>query len=301
MDGADLIRRLNQLMNEDSTSGWLNTRTSYDYLYEAACEFNSRTNRLTGTQSITTVADQSEYEIDQEYMKLYLMNNDGDFFIKLNDGTNDYFIKWKDYGDIIYQNNTDSVTIPKSFSIKDGSLPSRESGTATSDGASSGGECTLTDTAADFSDVIEGAIVHNTTDGSAGVVIGKTSSTVLTTALFDGTNDDWTSADAYVIQPSARYNLVLAPPPSTAGYTVTLYYTKRPKPVYSSYGIYRFPVDIAPALVKYAFWLYKYRNQEPNFGDAMYKFWDLQVRRYADTINHGSRSSRIKISLKKRN
>ena len=50
--------------------------------------------------------------------------------------------------------------------------------TTTSAGAAVGGASTLTDTGGDFSDVSPGDIVHNTTDGSDGIVLSKTSSTV---------------------------------------------------------------------------------------------------------------------------
>jgi len=300
MDGADLIRRLNQLLNEDSDAGWLDKQTSYDYLYEAALEFVSRTNCLTATQTITTVADQEAYNVDAEFLKLYMKNSSGSYYIKYNNGSTDTFVKWRDYEDIVYSNQTTSENVPSYFCIVDDDLPSQLTGTATSNGSATGGASTLTDSTADFSDVAPGDIVHNTTDGSSGPVLSVTSTTALSTALFGGTNNAWTSSDAYVIQPGSRYQLVLSPPPDTSGHTVTLYYVQRPEPVYSDYGIYRFPSQYAPALVKYAFWLYKYRDSEPNFGDAMYKYWDAQVRKYSVSINHSIRPSGFRVNLVKR-
>jgi len=295
MDGADLTRRLEQLMNEEVDSDWLDPRSTYDYLYEAAVTFVDRTHCLKSTQTITTVADQAAYNLNPDFLKLYLRNNSEELIIKYGD--ND-FLSWKDYEDIIYANETDSVSTPSHFSIIDTSLSSQETGTATSAGAATGGLSTLTDSAADFTNVNAGSVVHNTTDGSSGVVISKTSGTVLTTALFGGTADDWSSSDAYIIQPQGRYQLVFNAPPSSSGDSVTVYYIQRPDPVYHDYGVYRFPNQYASALVKYAFWLYRYRDKEPNTGDSMYRFWDLEVRRYGSSINKAIRPNNVKVSFK---
>ena len=93
MDGKDLTRRLAQLMNEDTDSGGLDARTSYDYLYEAAIEFVNRTGCLKSSQDITTVADQSEYDLNADFMRLYLRDSDGELYLKYSDGTNTSFLK----------------------------------------------------------------------------------------------------------------------------------------------------------------------------------------------------------------
>lgn len=297
-DGKDLLRRLRQLLDEESDSGWLDERTSYDYLYEAALELVDRTGCLKSSQTITTVADQQEYDLNPDFLRLYAKNDDNNLVIKYNDGSNDTFLELESYEDLFYNNETTSVNIPSNFALLDGDLPSRVTGTATATGASSGGQCTLTDSAGDFSDVEAGAVVHNTTDGSSGVVLSKTDSTHLVTALFGGTNNDWSSSDAYVIQPNARYKLLLDPPPSDSGDTITVPYIQKPAPVYSDYGVYRFPDQYVPALIKYAYWLYKYRNREPNYGDAMYKFWIAQTGRYAASINAALRPGKIAVSFK---
>jgi hypothetical protein len=274
--------------------------TTYDFLYEAAKQLVDRTGCLKSSQNITTVADDDEYNLNPDFLRLYAKNSSGNYYVRLNDGSTNHFLTWKDYEDIIYDNNTTSVPIPSRFSIIDTSKGTQVTGTATSAGALSAGQCTLTDTAADFSDVNPGAIVHNTTDSSDGVVLSKTSSTVLVTALFGGTDNDWDSSDAYVIQPQSRYQIYLDPPPSTAGYTLMVPYIQQPDPVYSNYGIYRFPDQYKEALVKYAFWLYKYRDREPNFGDAMYQFWEMQVGRASHSINRAQRPTGFKVNLLKR-
>jgi len=300
MDGLDLLRRLRQLLNEDTDSGWMDTYTSYDYLYEAAKSTVDRIGCLKSSQDITTVAEDNEYNLNPDFMRLYAQNKSGNYYVRLYDGSNYNFLTWKDYEDIVYENNTDSVAIPSRFSIIDTSKGTQLTGTATSDGDASAGECTLTDTAADFSTAEAGAIVHNTTDGSDGVVLSKTSTTALVVALFGGTGNDWDSSDAYVIQPQSRYQIFLDPPPSTAGYTLYVPYIQQPAPVYSDYGIYRFSDQYKEALIKYAFWLYKYRDREPNFGDAMYKFWEMQTGRSAYSFNRGQRPGGFKVNFLKR-
>lgn len=301
MDGASMIYNLRNLLNETSGSSFLDTRTSYEFLWEAAREFVARTNSLKSTQTVTTVADTGEYSLTPDFLKLYLHDDNDNFVIKYNDGTNDYFIPYKHYDEIIVDNETTSISIPSYFTIiPDDTKDTRVSGTTTSAGAASGGEATLTDTGADFSDVEAGDYVHNTTDGSAGVVLSKTSITVLVCALFNGTDDDWTSGDAYVIQPQGRHKIKLSPPPSTSSETITLYYIKSPDPVFSDYGVYQIHRDSLPVLIKYAAWLYKYRDREMDTGDVLHQQWEKQLRRVNATQNSSTNRSRFGVSFKKR-
>ena len=285
MDGKSLTNRLADLLNECSTtSTFLESRASYDYIYEAVLEFARRTRVLTASQDITTVADQTGYDLNADFLSPYLRDNRNRYVVKFDDGTNEVFLPFRDYEAIAYANQSTSVSIPSNFSIIDKStLTDRITGTVTSAGALSNGECTCTDSAAPFANVKVGDDIHNTTDGSDGVVIAVTSTSALVTALFGGTDNDWDSSDAYVIVPQGRKQLVLDPPPSTSGYTVTIKYVQKPDPVYSPYRTYRFDRQYETAILKYAAWLYKYRDSEPNFGDAFYKYWDLQCRTAAKT------------------
>lgn len=302
MDGKSLTNGLASLLNETvSTSTFLDSRTSYDDIYEAVLEFCRRTRVLTASQTITTVADQTNYDLNTDFLSLYLRDNENRYVVKFNDGTNDSFISFRDYEAISYANNTTSVEYPDNFSIIDKStLTDRITGTATSAGASANGECTLTDASAPFTNVKVGDDVHNTTDGSDGIVIGVTSTSALVTALFGGTDNDWDTSDAYVVVPQGRKQLVLDPPPETAGYTVTIKYAQKPDPVYSPYKTYRFDRQYEPAIIKYAAWLYKYKDSAPNFGDAFYKFWDLQCRQAAKTEHKSLDKPRMRVNMMKK-
>lgn len=301
MDGKSLLYDLRQTLNEDSGSDFLDNRTSYSYLHDAAIEFVDRTESLRSTQSITTVADQVGYTLNADFMRLYLRDNEHEFFIKYNDGSANNFLKFKDYQDIILGDQTTSVAIPDFFTITDDpTLDSQVAGTATSAGAKTAGQATLNDTAADFADVSAGDIVHNTTDGSDGFVLSKTSSTVLVTALFGGTADDWDSSDAYVIQPQGRFRIVLDPPPSTAAHTITVEYVQEPPIVASDYGAYRFASRFSDPLVKYAAFLYKYRDREADFGNAWFQVFDRAVRMIGHSLNKTLGRQGFTVNMKKR-
>lgn len=303
MDGKSLTNGLAALLNETvSSSSFLESRVSYDYLYEAALEFVRRTRCLTGTQPITTVADQSSYDLNADFLQLYLTDSQNRYVVKYTDSNGvDTFLTFRDYEAVTYSNQSDSVTLPSNFSIIDNrTLTDRITGSVTSAGASTNGECTCTDSSAPFDDVEVGDDIHNTTDGSDGIVIAVTSTSALVTALFDGTDNDWDSSDAYVIVPQGRKKLVLDPPPATSGETVTIEYVQKPDPVYSPYRAYRFDRQYQPAIIKYAAWLYKYRDSAPNFGDAFYKFWDEQVRRAAKTEQKSFNRPTMRVNLMKR-
>ena len=302
MDGKSLLYGLADLLNECiTTSTFLESKASYDYLYEAAVEFARRTRTITYSQTITTVADQTNYDLNPDFLSLYLRDGSNRYVVKYNDGTNDYFLPFRDYEAVSYNNDDTSVTIPNNFSIIDKqSLTDRITGTATSAGNNSGGECTLTDSTAPFASVKVGDDVHNTTDGSDGVVISVTSTSALLTALFGGTENDWDSSDAYIIVPQAKKQLVLDPPPSTAGHTVTIKYVQKPEPVYSYYRTYRFDRQYEPAIIKYAAWLYRYKDGAPNYGDAFYKYFDMQVRQAARTEQKSLNQLRMRVNMMKR-
>lgn len=302
MDGKSLTNGLAKLLNENSTtSGFIDLRTSYDNIYEAVLEFSRRTRALTASQTITTVANQTNYDLNADFLELYLRDSQNQYIVKYNDGTNDYFLTFRDYEAVSYANQTDSVTLPYNFSIIDKqTLTDRITGTVTSAGASSNSECSCIDSSAPFANVKVGDDIHNTTDGSDGVVIAVTSTSSLVTALFGGTDNDWDSSDAYVIVPQGRMQLVLNPPPSTSGHTVTIKYVQKPDPVYSPYRTYRFDRQFESAIIKYAAWLYKYRDGEPNFGDAFYKYWDMNVRRAAKTEQKSLNKPTMRVNMMKR-
>jgi hypothetical protein len=191
--------------------------------------------------------------------------------------------------------------MPDNFYITDDTtLDDQVTGTTTSAGTLSAGKATLTDTGADFSDVSAGDNLHNTDDSSIGIVISKTSSTVLVTAMFGGDNNDYTSGDAYVIQPQGRYKITFKPPPSGASDTITVPYISRLAPVYSDYDHFRLPIQYKDALLNYAAYKYKQRNKQFKEANEFFTVYDNAVRRAAHNTNRALGRNRVITSFKKR-
>jgi hypothetical protein len=99
-----------------------------------------------------------------------------------------------------------------------------------------------------------------------------------------GAYASWAANDAYVIQPAPRYKLFLDPAPLTAAQTITVSYIAKPNPVYSDYGVYPFATGYEEAIIKYAAWLYKYRDSKQNMGDPMYMAYERAMRK-AKNVN----------------
>ncbi len=302
MDGKRLSRQLRQMLNEEEGSNYIDPFTSYDLLNQAAVKLNDKIQHLETTQDITTVADQADYTLPANFVRFIRVDGKGRNILRYSDGSTFHILPEKD-DDVRWRNKTyttTSVDVPHSFSIQyDDTEDTQVTGTITTTAASSAGKVTLTDAAGDFSDVEAGDTVHNTTDGSMGVVLSKTSSTVLVTALFDGTANDYTSGDAYVIQPQAKYKITLNPPPSTASQTVTVEYLNRPKPVYSDYDAFQFPVDYQDALVYYAAGFYKYRHRTSDEGNAWFIHADNMVKENIQKHNKTMHRKRAIVNFKK--
>ena len=280
-DGKELLYTVRQLLQEGSTSIFLDDKSSYDFIYEAVCEFVSKTRLLTGEDTITSNATVSEYKLSPSFLALYAMNDYNEYVIKYYDNTSYYWPIYREYNAVWTANNTNQASVPNNFSIKDYSTsPSNVTGVCTATAALSVGIANLTASSSTFvtDEVSAGDSIHNTTDGSDGIVLSVTSEIVIKTALFNGTNDYWTTGDSFIITKQPRKELVIDPPSLTSGHTMTVPYIQKPDPVYTAYGAYRVPSQYMPAICKYAAWLYKYRDREPNFGDAWYKFWDMKLR-----------------------
>jgi len=301
MDGLTLSNQLSQLLSEPSTSTWIDMRTTFDYLYEAACEFVRETQCLTNTQTIVPIATVDHYDLNPDYFFLFLTDDQNRFFVKFNDGTNDWMISHREYPAMTYGNQTTPQAIPDSFSIRDcRDLPVNLVGTNTA--LSTVGynlESTLTDPSASFLTTVSvGDTIHNTSGNVHGVVLEVPTNTTVITAMFPTIG--WSVSDQYVIIPQGRKELIFSPPFSASGGTITVEYVQRPTPVYSYYRGYRFNHTYGPAIVKYAAWLYKYRDREPQFADLFYKHWDLMLRRYKALEGKSSQRLSWKVNFNKR-
>ena len=281
MEGYSLVRTLRELLNETVASTFLNDRTTYDYLYFAVQDFNVRTHWATSNQTISVIAGTSSYSLNPDYAGLALIDSYNRPYIKFTYGGSDTFIYNQDYSSIVLNNSSDTAQVAQGFAITDASQAANPTGTATSTTSLSNGETILNDTAASFlTTAAAGDYIHNTTDGSNGVIVSITSNTSIVCALFEGINNFWTSADAYVIVPQPRYSLVLTPIPSASA-TVTVPYLVKPNPVYSLYRSYKLPTNALLPITHYAAFLYKFKDMEPDFGNAFYKSYDMFARKVA--------------------
>ncbi len=286
MDGQYLTGMLATTLRENGLAQAFPLRTQYDFLWKAAVQFVKKTRCMSTDQVITTVANQTTYDMVPDFLQFNLMDTYNRYFITFFDGTNTNNVYFRDYNMIRYQTVTSAVPLPFNFTNNDKPGPVTNI-TGTAAVASSGG--VLVDTTAPFATpagvqlVYPGDIVHDVTSLDYGIVTAFNSSSSVTTALFDSNNAStigyWTSGDSYVIVPQGRKQLILNPPPLATGCTVTIPgYIRRPAPVYTPYDSYPFDSQYAMALVFYACWLAKYQDSEPQLADAFYKYWDAQVR-----------------------
>lgn len=306
-DGREMTRRLKHDLLESDNSAFINDYLSYRYINEAANNYVMKTNSARATQSITTVADQVEYTLAPDFLSIYVQES-GDRYIKYNNGSSNSFPEFEEYDEIIHTSTTTSTAIPSQFSVIDHpTLGSIITGTTTSAGAASNGESTLTDSGGGFSgNVSVGDMVHNETDvdsnsnGSYGIVIEVTSDTALLVALFGGGDADWTSGDSYVIVPQGRLQLILDPPPTTVGHTITVYYNARPTPVFSPFRTFRIQSQFIPEILRDAKALYEFRAGDYQKGGADKQF--AQIGTLNANMNYSKAFSRkgYKVNLRRR-
>lgn len=290
-DGREMTRRLRHDLLESDNSMLINEYLSYRYINESANNYVMKTNSVRSTQSITTVADQVEYTLSPDHLNIYVQE-DGKRYIKYNNGSTNFFPEFEDYEEIVHRSSSSSTAIPSQFSVIDHpTIGSIITGTTTSAGAASNGESTLTDSGGGFSgNVSIGDMVHNETDvdsnsnGSYGVVIEVTSDTTLLVALFGGANADWTSGDSYVVVPQGRLQLILDPPPTTAGDIITVYYNARPTPVFAPFRTFRIQSQFIPEILRDAKALYELRAGDYQKGTADKQF--AQVGTLNANINY---------------
>jgi len=306
MIGRTLTDALARKLDENPpSSACLDTKTSYDFIYEAACEWVRRTCLMKGSQTITTITNKKTYNLSPDYFFLYWKDDQNRFVATYNNGNN-FLITFRDY-DAILRATTYSTTssTPYNFTLSDGqSGASVITGTVTSNSVMSAGECNLIDTEnANFTTatVAVGDEVQNTTDGSSGVVLEITSTTTLAVALFGGRLNYWTDGDTYIIIPQPRKQLLLNSAPLNAGETITLYYIQKPTPpVYAEHRSYRIDNIYTSALVSYAAWLYRYRDMQPNYGDGWYKHFELQARSAAKDAGMAMGRNSFRVNFMKR-
>lgn len=254
MDGKELVRAVLDNIDAQNAAALIDKKWRvYESLDEAAAIFLRETRILHNRVTLTTVAEQQAYALPPDFIDLYLASGPGRrYFIKYNDTAIDSWPRLAPYETIVLDNKTDTQNTPGCFSIRDRyDADTAITGTATAAGALSRGQCTLTDSAKLFTTthrVWPRYVIHNETDGSDGVVLSVPDATHLVTALAGGSKNAWTSGDVYRIQPSSAMEIYLDAPSEQSGHTMTVEYVCTPAPVYSDYGVWRFPDRVCRAI-----------------------------------------------------
>lgn len=228
----------------------------YECLDKAAEEFIRATYILKSSVDLTMVADQQIYALPADFVHLYAKQAMSDRYVGRYTSVAGS-VAWPvltSQEKIFTRNKTTSET-PLAFTILDPADPGDPAtATTTAAGAATGGECVLTDAAADFTTDAVAARwrVQNLTDGSHGIVLSAPSATTLRTALFGGTNNAWAEGDSYVLTPYPVRRLQLEAPAPEDGATLTLPYLCLPAPVFSEIGRWRIPRESVRAICREA-------------------------------------------------
>ena len=235
---------------DGDTKSQLTKRNAYRLLDEAAKYFLQITGALQAEVTITTVEDQQAYDLPVDFVRLKMRCPSGCHVIKYYDADADNYLfpRSETYENVYLDNQTVSAETPVSFAVREKqSTEDVLTGNVTSAGAAANGQCTLTDSGKLFTTtnlVYARDSVENVTDGSLGLVLSVTDATSLLTALFGGTDNDWTNSDAYRIYRQNRKQIYLDAPSKTAGDTITVPYIQMVDPVYSERGFWRFSEDV---------------------------------------------------------
>jgi hypothetical protein len=287
MDGKTLynygVKAMGGIADEDR-------KFFYDCLDAASLDFVRQTRILTAMAAITTVEGRQSYNLPAGFIEPYLKDRSGRFVAKYNDGTYDHWPRITSFEKIYRANYTDSKDVPGRFVVRD--KPTGENpvtGMVTAAGTALAGRCTLEDDTAHLSSTVEARdTIHNINDGSDGVVLSVTDDTRLICALFDGTDNDWSESDSYVITPGANYEVYLDAPSGIAGHTLHVPYLCMPSPVYSDYDTWRFSPMSCRAICYEAAWLFN-----ADYEDGLARFENLH-NLYLEEIMRVNRETALK-------
>jgi hypothetical protein len=203
--------------------------------------------------------------------------------VKYYDGSNYSWPLQTSFDRIFRGNLTDNQDYPSRFAIIDKlTQPALITGTTSAAGAKTAGQCILTDAAKLFLTtnlVYQRDVVHNTTDGSDGLVLSVTDATHLVTALFEGKKNAFGNGDSYVIQRATAKQLYLDAPSETSGHTITVPYVCMPDPVYSDYGFWRLPAAFCHGIACEAAFLFQNREGDYISADRHHILFTQEVRR----------------------
>lgn len=288
MDGKKLTRLVLDALDElQVNENYASLRKIYENLEWACTLFLRETLSFKKSQVITTVVNQQIYDLEPDFIGLYMKNSNSRYTLKYNDGSNDSWPTEKSYEKIYRSNQTTPKAIPNNFALR--LKPTAESAKvayANATVAPSGGQYVLTGATLtggnplDCNSLKARDLVHNLTDNSDGYVLLITSATILNLALFDGTNNDITTGDTLVFSPAARQQIVLDAPSESSGHTITVEYIALPSPVYSEYAQWELEYKNCRAIAWGAASLFTVPQGELQDSQVLGGFFADELRRY---------------------
>jgi len=284
MDGKKLTQAVLDFLDEDTVSDlYAGAREIYENLDLSVQIFARETGILHKMFDITMVASQQNYDIPPDYVRPHMKDTRSKYIARYYDGANYSWVTMASYEKLFRANYTTERSTPGRFAVIDkADKEDLIQGTVDSDGAKSGGQCILHDASMLFNTtnkVYPRDIIHNTTDGSDGYVLSVTDDTHLVVALFEGTDDDFTNGDSYIIQPAAEKQIFLDAPSESSGDVFTFPYVCLPTPVFSDYGFWRISPRACKAIAAGAAALFKMPKREFKESDKIGGLFAAEVTR----------------------
>ncbi|OPY16062.1 MAG: hypothetical protein A4E69_00331 [Syntrophus sp. PtaB.Bin138] len=285
MNGKMLTRQfLDFIDTSELSDNYAAQRRIYECLDMSASIFCRETKSIHNEATITTVAGQQAYDLPPDFIDLYIQTARERFPIRYSDLTTYTWPTKTTHERIYLQNLQTSQSLPSHFAIVDRQTDeSLVTGSASSAGAKVNGQCVLTDSAQLFLTlhrVWPRDVVHNAVDGSMGYVLETVTETSLKTALFDGTNDDWTLSDAYTIQPASEKQLLLDAPSLTSGHVIHIPYVGMPAPIFSDFGFWHFPPRTCRAIAAGAASLFKLGKTEYKEAQVLGQLFNDEIKQF---------------------
>lgn len=276
---------LDAIDTKELSEGFITQKRAYECLDLAAAIYVRETRSLHKTINITTVAEQQEYPLPPDFIDLYMRDNNDKIFLRYTNGDGE--VSWPVMApeEHIYRlDYSEPAENPACFAIVNNeNEPALITGAADVAGAAVTGRCILQDNDRLFLTthrVWPRDLIYNHTDESWGYVLGVIDATHLYTALFSGTNNDWTGADTYTIIPGYKQLLKLDAPSLTAGHTIAVPYVSMPAPVFWELGSWNFPERVCRAIVSGGAALFKTSKTEYKEAESLGALFDAEVKRY---------------------
>ena len=286
MNGSMLTQQfLDHIDVLEASDDYASRRRIYECLDMASGIFCRETKSLHTSITIDTVAGQQAYDLPPDFIDLFITQASGRSIIRYSDTINYCWPRLTTYERLYRKNLLTPQNTPNLFAIID--KPSTNdviTGSCSAAGAASNGLTLLTDPTKSYMTTTNRVwprdIVHNHTDGSMGYVIQNFDATHLYTALFGGTDNDWTTSDTYTIQPASQKILFLDAPSAVTGHVMHISYVCMSEPVFSDFGMWRFSDRTCRGIAAGAASIFKREKKEYTEAKALAALFTDEIRQY---------------------